>query len=93
MAPKKKKYSELSASGKYYRKNKAARDKKKKTDSEVNKRPEQKKKRREAGKKRYAAKKAGKNVNGKDYDHATNKFVSSKTNRGRKGEGGRKKKK
>ena len=28
-----------------------------------------------------------------DYDHALGRFVKSKTNRGRRGEGGRKKKK
>jgi len=93
MPPKKKPYSQLSKSGKYYRKNKAARDKKKKTDTEINKRPSQIKKRTEANKARRKAKKAGKNIAGKDYDHATKKFVSVKANRGRKGEGGRKKKK
>lgn len=91
MPPKKKPYSQLSASAKYYRKNPKARKKKAKTDKEINSRPEQKKKRSESGSKRYAAKKAGKDIRNKDYDHATGRFVSSKTNRGRKGEGGRKK--
>jgi hypothetical protein len=92
MAPPKKKIKDLSASAKYYRDNPAARRKKAATDKKVNARPEQKEKRSESGSKRYAAKKNGQNINGKDFDHATNSFVSSKTNRGRKGEGGRKKK-
>jgi len=92
MAPKKKPKGSLSASAKYYRDNPAARRKKAATDKKVNSRPEQKKKRSESGSKRYAAKKKGQDVADKDYDHATNSFVSSKTNRGRKGEGGRKKK-
>ncbi len=41
---------------------------------------------------RYWAKAAGKNVKGKDYDHAVKRFVKTATNRGRKGEGGRVKK-
>tara|TARA_R110002073_G_scaffold144403_2_gene296496 strand:- start:2781 stop:3062 length:282 start_codon:yes stop_codon:yes gene_type:complete len=93
MAPKKKTRGSLSASAKYYRDNPAARRKKAATDKKVNARPEQKKKRSESGSKRYTAKKKGQNIKGKDYDHATNSFVSSKTNRGRAGEGGRKKKK
>ena len=79
----------LSKSAKYYRKNKKARDKKKAYDTELNKRPEQVQKRVEANRERRKAKKNGKNVNGKDYDHAVKRFVKRKTNRGRKGEGGR----
>jgi hypothetical protein len=92
MPPKKKKYSELSATAKYYRNNPAARKKKAATDKKVNARPSQKKKRRECGRARTKAKSQGKNISNKDYDHATRSFVSPKTNRGRKGEGGRKKK-
>ena len=40
--------------------------------------------------KRRAAKKAGKNINGKDYDHTKKKFVSVKANRGGHGKGTRK---
>jgi len=40
--------------------------------------------------KRRAAKKAGKNINGKDYDHTTRRFVSVRANRGGHGEGTRK---
>lgn len=79
----------LSKSAKYYRKNKQARDKKKDYDTELNKRPEQVQKRVEANKARRTAKRNGKNVEGKDYDHAVKRFVKTKTNRGRKGEGGR----
>jgi len=82
----------MGASTNYYRKNAKARKKKASTDKKINARPEQVKKRVEANKKRRQAKKKGQNVNGKDYDHATNRFVKSSTNRGRKGEGGRKKK-
>lgn len=91
MAPPRKK-GKVSKSAKYYRDNPEARKKKAATDKKINARASQKKKRSEAGSKRYAAKKAGKNVSGKDYDHATKRFVASSTNRGRKGEGGRKKK-
>ena len=93
MPPKKKAYSKLSKSAKYYRDNPKARKKKAETDKKVNARPEQKKKRRESGKKRTEAKSKGRNIKGKDYDHATNSFVASSKNRGRAGEGGRKKKK
>lgn len=76
----------------YYRKNPAARKKKAATDKKINARPEQRKKRVESNLKRRKAKAAGKNISNKDYDHATNRFISVKANRGRKGEGGRKKK-
>lgn len=76
-------------SAKYYAKNPAARKKKAATDKKINARPAQKKKRAEANKKRAQARKRGQNIKGRDYDHATNRFVKSKTNRGRKGEGNR----
>lgn len=82
-----------SKSAKYYAKNPKARKKKAATDKKINARPEQVKKRVEANRARRKAKAAGKNIKGKDYDHAVKKFVPSKVNRGRKGEGGRKKKK
>ena len=40
--------------------------------------------------KRRAAKKRGMNLNGKDYDHNTKRFVSVKTNRGGHGKGTKK---
>ncbi len=82
----------MGASTEYYRKNAAARKKKAAIDKKINARPAQKKKRAESNKKRADAKKKGKDIKGKDYDHAVNKFVKSSTNRGRAGEGGRKKK-
>ena len=75
----------------YYKKNTTARRKKAVTDTKINARPEQVKKRVEANKARRKAKAAGKNVKGKDYDHAVKKFVKTSTNRGRRGEGGRRK--
>ena len=39
---------------------------------------DRKKKKAENQRKRRAAKKAGKNIDGKDYDHDTNSFVSIK---------------
>jgi len=40
--------------------------------------------------KRRAAKKAGKNLKGKDYDHKTKRFTSVKANRGNRGKGTKK---
>ena len=91
MAPRKKPYKSLSRSGKYYRDNPKARKKKAKKDKEVNSRPEQVKKRVESKRRRKAALKRGADPS-KDYDHATGRMTSQKKNRGRKGEGGRKKK-
>jgi hypothetical protein len=82
----------MGKSTEYYRNNAAARKKKAATDKKVNSRPEQVKKRVESNAARRKAKAAGKNIKGKDYDHAVGKFVKTKTNRGRAGEGGRKKK-
>ena len=39
---------------------------------------------------RRAAKKAGKNLKGKDYDHKTKRFTSVKANRGNRGKGTKK---
>ena len=46
--------------------------------------------RAENQRKRRAAKKAGKNIKGKDYDHTKKKFVSVKANRGGHGKGTKK---
>ena len=81
----------MGRSTEYYRQNPEARKKKQAYDKKLNARPEQKKKRAESNQKRRVAKRNGQNVKGKDYDHATNRFVKSSTNRGRSGEGGRKK--
>lgn len=82
----------LSRSALYYRKNKRAREAKALKDKEINARPEQRAKRSELEKKRREAKKRGVDTSKSDYDHAVGRRVSVKTNRGRKGEGGRKKK-
>ncbi len=81
-----------SKSALYYQNNPEARAKKAETDKKINERPEQVKKRVESNGKRAEAKKAGKDIKGKDYDHAIGRFISYIKNRGRKGEGGRKKK-
>jgi hypothetical protein len=82
MPPKRKAYSKLSKSAKFYRDNPGARKKKAATDKKINSRSAQKKKRAESGRKRTAAKKKGQNIRGKDYDHKQGKFISSKANRG-----------
>ena len=46
--------------------------------------------RADAQNKRMAAKKAGKNIDGKDYDHKTSSFKSVKYNRGNNGNGTKK---
>jgi len=75
----------------YYRTHPKARRKKVKTDKKLNSKPAQIKKRVEANRARRKAKARGKNVTGLDYDHAVKRFVKSSVNKGRKGEGGRKK--
>ena len=45
--------------------------------------------RAENQRKRRAAKKAGKSLKGKDYDHKTRRFTSIKANRGNRGHGTR----
>ena len=81
-----------SKSAQYYAKNPAARKRKGVTDKKINARPSQIKKRVESNAKVRDRKKSGKSTKGMDYDHATNSFVKTSTNRGRAGEGGRKKK-
>ena len=72
----------LSAAG---RRRKLARDlAAAKTSSRRNKKAENQRLRR-------AAKKAGVNLEGKDYDHTKKKFVSVKSNRGGHGKGTKKK--
>ena len=92
MAPPRKPKSQLSRTAKYYRDNPEAAERKKATDNAVNRRTEQKEKRAEAGRKRYQAEKKGAKLQGKDYDHASDSFIGSSENRGKPGEGNRKKK-
>jgi hypothetical protein len=63
------------------RRNKAARDK------AYAMTPERKAKKAHAQRERSAAKKKGKNLEGRDYDHKRQKFVSVKSNRGNEGSG------
>jgi hypothetical protein len=79
----------LSASALYYRRNKKARDKKKRYDSELNSSEAQTTKRVESNRARRRAKRKGQNIEGKDYDHHENAFISVKRNRGRRNEGNR----
>ena len=53
---------------------------------------DRKAKRADSQKKRRAAKKAGLNLTGKDYDHKGSKFKSIKKNRGNDGKGTKKEK-
>ena len=48
---------------------------------------DRKNKKAENQRKRRAAKKAGKNLRGKDYDHKTKRFTSINSNRGNRGHG------
>ena len=67
-----------------------ARIAKKKRDLRRANRADRKAKRAENQRKRRAAKKAGKNIKGKDFDHKTKKFISVKANRGNRGRGTKK---
>jgi len=86
MPPKKIPYSKLSKSAKWYRDNPQGRKDKAKDDTKINERPSQIKKRTEANAKRAKAKKAGKNIKGKDASHTKNGMVFKPmaTNRGSK---------
>ena len=64
---------------------------KKKRDLAFAKTFDRKRKKAENQRKRRAAKKAGKNIKGKDYDHTKKKFVTVKANRGGHGKGTKKK--
>lgn len=82
----------LGKSALYYKRNPEARKRKAAYDKELNSRDEQKNKRAELGRRRTADEKKGKNIKNKDFDHATCQYETPKVNRGRIGEGGRKKK-
>lgn len=66
------------------KKRKAARDKK------IAMTPRRREMKAENQRKRRAAKKRGMNLNGKDYDHTTKRFVSVRANRGGHGKGTKK---
>ena len=63
---------------------------KKKRDLATAKTDRRTKMKAENQRKRRAAKKAGKNIKGKDYDHKTKRFTSVKANRGNRGKGTKK---
>ena len=69
---------------------KKAAERKKKRDLRSANSARRKAMRAENQRRRRAAKKAGKNIEGKDYDHNTKKFVSVKKNRGGFGKGTKK---
>jgi len=73
----------MERTARYYKNNPEAKIKHRKSSAKANRKPSAVKKRVESNRKQREAKKAGKNVKGKDYDHAVGKFVSVKTNRGR----------
>ena len=54
--------------------------------------PDRRRKKAENQRKRRAAKKNGKDIRGKDYDHKTKRFTSIKNNRGNYGKGTKKEK-
>jgi len=74
-----------SKSAKYYASNPEARKKKAAYAKKYNAKPSEKAKRRELGKKNYAndKKNGASSRAGKDFDHATGRYVKSSTNRGR----------
>ena len=71
---------------------KKAKAAKKARDKKVAMTPRRRKMKAENQRKRRAAKKKGKNINGKDYDHNTKRFTSVKNNRGSFGRGTKKEK-
>lgn len=79
---------------KYYKSAKGKKSYKKKLKADIKRSTSKSglKKRAELKRIRRKAEKEGKDIKGKDYDHATGKFISPSKNRGRKGEGGRKSK-
>ena len=69
---------------------KKAKAAKKRRDLKAANSRKREKMRAENQRKRRKAKKAGKNLKGKDYDHKTKKFTSVKANRGNRGRGTKK---
>lgn len=95
MPQKKKPISKLSRTARYYRTGSTVKGKSKPKNAKratkvkdaksksINSRPNQRKKRSELSTVRRKAKRSGKDIKNKDYDHATGKFVNSSVNRGR----------
>lgn len=76
------------SSAQYYAENKASYEKKKAAQKKINARPAERAKRSELIKRNAAADKRGVDRTGRDFDHATNSYVKSSTNRGRTGKNG-----
>lgn len=93
MASKREPRKNLGRTAKYYRDNPDAAKRKAATDKKINSRPEQILKRRELERKRVEAKKRGADTSRTDWDHAVGRRVGKSVNRGRTGEGARRKKK
>lgn len=74
----------MKRTAKYYKDNPEARKVKAKYQKKFNKSKKELENRRELGRIRYKAKKNGKKIEGKDFDHSTGKFEKSSINRGRK---------
>lgn len=77
----------------YYKKNPDARKKKAAYDKKWNNenKSERDEYKRRHAKRRYEDEKNGKDIKGKDYDESVGRYTSMRINRGRSGEGGRKK--
>ena len=84
MAPRKKPKDKLKPTAKYYRDHPESREKKKQYDTRTQSDEKNKAKRRELGRKRTQAKKHGKDIEGKDYDHKQKRFMDSSKNRGQR---------
>lgn len=69
---------------------KEAQKRKAERDLAIAKTPRRRKMKAENQRKRRAAKRAGKNIDGKDYNHKTGRFDSVKNNRGNFGKGTKK---
>lgn len=65
----------MGRSTEFYRKNKAAREKKQATTDKLNQSPSMRKKRTESQRARRKAKREGKNIKGKDAAHTKNGIV------------------
>jgi len=74
----------MKRTAKFYKSNRKSYKKKLENDKKINARPEQMKKRAELKRIRRKAKRNGKNIQGKDYDHKTKSFISPSKNRGAK---------
>lgn len=76
----------MGRSTEHYRRNRKSAKKKQAYDKKLNSKPEQVKKRVESNKARRKAKRAGKNIKGKDAAHTKNgiRFKDSSKNRGSK---------